>query len=122
MIELIQISVDGLVVGAVYALVAVGFSIIFRVTGVINLAQGGFVGLGALSGYTMTQTLGLPAIVGLPLAVVATALFGLVIGSVTFVPALRKLSNSNILMITVGILTMIEGLSFLLWQGNRFWN
>lgn len=120
MTEFIQISVDGLVVGAVYALVAVGFSIIFRVTGVINLAQGGFVALGALAGYTMTQTLGLPAIVGLPLAAVLTALFGLVIGSATFVPALSKLSNSNILMITVGILTLIEGLAFLLWGSQPY--
>lgn len=120
MAEFIQISVDGLVVGAIYALIALGFSIVYRVTGVINLAQGGFVVLGALAGFTLTETMGLPMVVGLPLAVVFTTLVGIIVGRATFVPALGRLSNSNVLMITVGILIMIEGLTFVIWGSQPY--
>lgn len=120
MIEFIQICVDGLVVGAIYALIALGFSIVYRVTGAISLAQGGFVIVSALAGFTFTEMLGMPPIVGLPLAVVLTTIFGTVLGAVTFVPALSRLSNSNVLMITVGMLTLLEGLSFIVWGSQPY--
>lgn len=120
MAEFIQISVGGLVVGSIYALIALGFSIVFRVTGAINLAQGGFAVLGALTGYSLTQTLGWNAGLGLPVAVILVTIFGVLLGSVTFVPALRRLSNSNVLMVTVGILTIIEGLALVIWGSQPY--
>jgi len=120
MAEFIQISVDGLVVGTIYGLIALGFSIVFRVTGAISLAQGGFVVASALMGFTFTHMLGMPAYVGLPVAVVLTTIFGTVLGAFTFVPALGRLSNSNVLMITVGMLTLLEGLSFILWGSQPY--
>lgn len=120
MTEFIQIGIDGLVVGTIYALIALGFSIVYRVTGAISLAQGGFVILSALVGFTFTETLGMPALVGLPLAVVITTIFGTVLGALTFVPALSRLSNSNVLMITVGMLTLLEGLTFILWGSQPY--
>lgn len=120
MTEFIQISMDGLVVGAIYALIAMGFSIVYRVTSAISLAQGGFVIISALAGFTFTEALGMPALVGLPLAVVLTTIFGTVLGALTFVPALSRLSNSNVLMITVGILTLLEGLSFIVWGSQPY--
>ncbi|CAM5475055.1 branched-chain amino acid ABC transporter permease [Eoetvoesiella caeni] len=120
MAEFIQISVDGLVIGTIYGLIALGFSIVYRVTGAINLAQGGFVVISALIGFSLTQVFGMPAYAGLPLAVIVTTVVGTALGSVTFVPALGRLSNSNVLMITVGILTMLEGLSFVVWGSQPY--
>jgi len=50
MAEFLQICIGGLLVGTIYALIALGFSLIHRVTGAINLAQGGFALIGAPSG------------------------------------------------------------------------
>ena len=60
MTEFLNILVGGLVTGAVYALLAVGFSLVFNVTGVLNLAQGAFVAMGALVMYDFKVDVHLP--------------------------------------------------------------
>ena len=120
MAEFIQICIGGLLVGTIYALVALGFSLIHRVTGAINLAQGGFVLIGALVGYTFHQSFGLSLPLSLVAAVIVTTAAGALIGSLTFVPALRTLSNANLLMLTVGILTMLEGITLVVWGSQPY--
>ena len=58
MTKFFSLLADGLALGAVYALVALGFVVIFRATGVINFAQGGLVVFGAFLVYQAEQTLG----------------------------------------------------------------
>ena len=53
MLEFTQIAIGGLVVGCIYAVIALGFSLVFRVTGAINLSQGGFALIAAMIGYTL---------------------------------------------------------------------
>lgn len=53
-----QALVSGIAVGAIYALIALGFNIIFQTTRIINFAQGEFVMVGALVGYSLTVVLG----------------------------------------------------------------
>lgn len=120
MIQFLQICVGGLVVGSTYALIALGFSLIYRVTGAISLAQGGFSVLGALIGYTLGQTYGWPLFLAMPLAVAATVVVGVALGAISFVPGLERLSNANVLMLTVGLLTAIEGLCLVLWGSQPY--
>ena len=108
--QVIQIVINGLLQdGIVFSIVALGFSLVYRVTGVINLAQGAFCVLGALLMHTFQVTLHLPVPLALPAAAVTTALIGLALGAGSFVPALSKLPNSSVLMLTTGLLTLIEG-------------
>jgi branched-chain amino acid transport system permease protein len=119
-LEFIQIAIGGLVVGSIYAAIALGFSLIFRVTGAINLSQGGFALLAAMIGYTFSATLGWPLITAIPAAVIVTVIAGVVLARFTFVPALARLSNANVLMLTAGILTMIEGFSLVVWGSQPY--
>ena len=66
----LQFVASGLTTGAIYALVALGFSIIYNASGAINFAQGEFVMIGGMSA-VMLLALGLPLWVVLPLAVLA---------------------------------------------------
>ncbi len=68
--QFIQIVIGGLLQGSVFAVVALGFSLVYRVTGVINLSQGAFCIVGALMMYSLEVDLGLPA----PLAFVGAVL------------------------------------------------
>lgn len=120
MSEFIQICIGGLIVGSIYALIALGFSLVYRVTAAINLSQGGFCVLSALIGYSLSQTLGWPLLLAIPAAVVVTVAVALALGVVTFVPALTRLSNANILMLTVGILTMLEGAALVIWGSQPY--
>ncbi|MDF2115195.1 ABC transporter permease [Roseiarcaceae bacterium H3SJ34-1] len=112
--------IGGLLQGGVFALLALGFALVYRVTGVVNLCQGAFCVLGALSMYTLEQTLGWPAALAATGAVVLTTLFGALLGLATFVPALNRLPNSSMLMLTAGLLTLVEGLVLIFWGSQPF--
>ncbi len=71
-----QLIASGLTVGAIYALIALGFTIIFSATGILNFAQGEFVMLGALVGVTVYTVMGIPY----PLAFVLTVISVTVVG------------------------------------------
>lgn len=120
MIQFIQICIGGLADGSLYALIALGFSLIYRVTGALNLAQGGFCVFGALVCYTLSQTWGMPLLLAVPAAVLFTTAVGVVVGAASFAPGLSKLSNANVLMLTAGLLTTIEGLTLIIWGSQPY--
>lgn len=115
MMGFVQIVLGGLLVGATYALVALGLYLVFRVTGVINLAQGAFCVLGALITWTLQTQLGWPVAASAVCAIAASTAVGVVLGSAAFVPGLSRLSSGNMLMLTAGLLTMLEGLALVAW-------
>ncbi len=120
MSSFLQILVGGVMQGAIFALVALGFSLVHRVTGIVNLSQGAFCVVGALVAYTLQVQWGLPAALAVLGGVLATAGGGAVIGAVAFVPGLGRLSNSNMLMLTAGLLTLLEGLVLLAWGSQPY--
>jgi branched-chain amino acid transport system permease protein len=74
----VQYAVNGLAIGGVYALVAIGFVIIFRVVRIVNLAQGDFLAVGALAFLALAQD-----VVPLPLAVAGAVVASIVAGLIT---------------------------------------
>ena len=71
-------------------------------------------------GYTLSVSSGLPLWLAIPSAIAATVVIALGLGALTFVPALERLSNANVLMLTAGLLTAIEGLSLVLWGSQPY--
>ena len=116
----VQIVIGGLLQGSLFAVVALGFSLVFRMTGVINLAQGAFCVLGALTAVTLEERLGLPPLAAVPLATLAATALGLALGFTAFVPGLARLPNSSMLMLTAGLLTFVQGLMLVGWGGDPY--
>ena len=120
MVEAIQIILGGLLQGSVYAIVGLGFALLYRVTGVINLSQGAFCVLAALTTSSLQQVAGW----SMPLAVLGglllTTCYGLLIGYLFFVPALQRLPHGSMLMLTVGLLTITQGLMLMIWGGDPY--
>src|ERR1700689_5127267 len=83
-------------------------------------SQGGFGFVSAMIGYTFAVALGWPLVFAYPAAVIANTIAGVVFVRFTFVPALARLSNANVLMLTAGILTMIEGFSLAVWGSQPY--
>ena len=100
MASLLQFVIAGLKGGAIYALVALGFTIVFATTGAINFAQGEFFMLGGMLGWWFTH-LGLP----LPLAVLAAVAATSAIAALLELLAVRPIADgdpSRIIMVTIG--------------------
>jgi branched-chain amino acid transport system permease protein len=98
--QFLQFVVAGLKSGSIYALIALGFTIVFAATGAINFAQGEFFMLGGMIGVSLVH-LGLPLVVAVPLAVVITA----ALGAVLEILAIRPIADGDplrIIMVTIG--------------------
>lgn len=107
MAELLQFVFSGLTVGAIYALVALGFTLIYKASDIINFAQGEFVMLGGMITVFMAD-----AGVALPLAasvaVIATTAIGLALHRFAIEPA-RGATPVVLIMITIGASIFLRG-------------
>lgn len=100
MAELLQFLIAGLKSGAIYSLVALGFTIVYAATGAINFAQGEFFMLGGMIGVALSAA-GLP----LPLAVVGAVVATAAIGALFEALAVRPIASGDplrIIMVTIG--------------------
>jgi len=105
-----QFVVAGLKNGSIYALVALGFTIVYGSTGAINFAQGDFYMLGGMFGVWFTS-LGLP----LPLAVILAVLTTAVVGALFELVAIRPLGDADplrIIIITIGGSVLLRQVAF----------
>jgi branched-chain amino acid transport system permease protein len=100
--ELLQAIVNGVGQGAIYALLAIGFVMIYKSTQVISFAQPALMVLGGLVGYHATQVWGLPFFPGLLIAVIGGALIGLAVERVTMRPMVGK-PVFILAIITIGV-------------------
>jgi len=118
MTKFFQLFASGASLGAIYALVALGFVVIYRATGVINFAQAGIVVLGAFMVYNATFTWGLP----FWLAVVVGMLLGALLGVVIERLILRRMTGQPVyavLLVTVGVLLLVEPVVTTIWRNPR---
>ncbi|BCS53994.1 branched-chain amino acid ABC transporter permease [Geobacter sp. SVR] len=112
--QLLQYVLSGLSTGAIYALIGIGFSIIYNATGIINFAQGEFVMLGGLLTLSCLNLLQLPPWAAVPCAVAAATVIGLLFERLAIRP-LRKPTPISLVIITIGGSILIRGLAMLVW-------
>src|SRR5262245_24549030 len=117
MAEFLQFFFSGLTVGAVYALVALGFTLIYNASDVINFAQGEFVMLGGMTTVFLALA-GVPVPLAAVLAVVATVAVGLLLYRLAIEPA-REANAVALIMITIGASIFLRGAAQVLYD-KRF--
>ena len=120
MSELLQFLFSGLTVGAVYALVALGFTIIYNASDVVNFAQGEFVMLGGMITVS-AYAAGLPLPLAALIAIVATAGVGVALNKLAIEPA-RGAPVVSLIIITIGASIFLRGAAQVLFgkQIHRF--
>ena len=111
----LQFVAGGLTAGAIYALVALGFSIVFNASGAINFAQGEFVMIGGMSAVALLAT-GLPLPLAVLLALAAAALIGLLLEKLAIEPAGAQAGTVTLIIITIGASLFLRGLAQLVWD------
>ena len=108
---MVEILIVGAVSSAIYAMLAVGFTLIFGVARVLNLAHGSFYALGAYGAYFFTSTLKMPLLPGALLSIALVAAFGIGVERVLIRP-MRK-SQLAVLMISLAVALVVEQALFL---------
>jgi len=112
--QILQYTLSGLSTGAIYALIGIGFSIIYNATGIINFAQGEFVMLGGLLTLSCLELLQLPLWAAIPCAVAVSTVVGMLFERLAIRP-LRQPTPINLVIITIGGSILIRGLAMLVW-------
>lgn len=106
--EFLQFLFSGITVGATYALAALGFTIIYNASNVINFAQGEFIMLGGMLAVFFTQG-GLPMPLALALAILLPSLVGVVVEKLAIEPV-KGAESVTLIIITIGASLVIRGL------------
>lgn len=114
MISLLSHIINGALIGLLFALVAMGFVIIYRSARVFNFAQGEIVILGAFLFWTFSQYWELPIWLSLILAFCASVVLGLIIERVILRPLVGE-ELFALVMVTIGLLVFIRGLVLVTW-------
>lgn len=112
--EILQYIFSGITSGAIYAVIAVGFSMLYNSTELINFAHGEFVMLGALSMVTLSGPIGLPLIPAFLTSVIGVACLGMLFERL----AIRTVRQPNpivLIIITVGASIFLKGVGMLIW-------
>jgi branched-chain amino acid transport system permease protein len=117
--ELYQAIIDGILVGGVYALMAVGLTLIFGVLDIINIAQGVLVILGAYLTYSIYGHLHIDIFVGLLITIPAMFIIGVVIHW-AFIRRLRGTERTSMtLLVTYAVALIIEGILYKIYGANQ---
>ncbi|WP_201859757.1 branched-chain amino acid ABC transporter permease [Microvirga soli] len=114
MAEFLQFLISGLTVGAVYALVALGFTLIYNASGVVNFAQGEFVMLGGMV-TVFASAAGVPLVLAAFIAVVVAVVIGLLLHRLAIEPA-RGASAVTLIIITIGASILFRGIAAIIFD------
>ena len=112
-----QFVAAGLTSGAIYALVALGFSIVYNACHAINFAQGEFVMVGGMAAVSLDAT-GLPVTVAVLLAVAVAGIVGLLVEKLAIEPAQKsgRADVVTLIIITIGVALFLRGVAQVLWD------
>ena len=116
---LTQVLLLGLVLGCIYGLIALGYSLIYRASGLMNFSQGDILTIGAFLGYTFYGIIGLPFIVSFVLTIALEVLLGMLIER----GVIRRLLGNNanaiyIVLATIAISYILQNGAMIAW-GTR---
>jgi branched-chain amino acid transport system permease protein len=108
-VAFLQLLISGISLGCIYALIALGFVLIYKATETVNFAQGELMMLGAFAGLALMEVAHLPFVVAAVLAIAAMGAFGVLLERVAIRPILGQ-PQFTVVMLTIGLGYMARGL------------
>ena len=106
--------IGGLGLGSVYAIIALGYSMVYGIAKMLNFAHGDVIMVGAFVAYFALSSFGLPTIVALILSVVACTVLGIVVEKLAYKP-LRGASSLSVLITAIGVSYFLQNGAMLMW-------
>ncbi len=118
MAQLLQFTITGLAIGMIYSLIALGFVVVWKSSGVANLSLGQLVLLLSWFTYSMLAQAGLPFYFGLPLVIVFALLLGWIIERIILRPLIAQ-PILSLITVTLGLAYFIEGIVVIIWPQSQ---
>ena len=112
--QILQYLINGISIGAVYAIIALGYTMVYGIAKMLNFAHGDVIMVGAYMSFCVTNYLGLPAVVSIVVAMAVCTVLGIVIEKLAYKP-LRGTSSLAVLITAIGVSYFLQNAAQLIW-------
>jgi len=109
--------INGISLGSVYAIIALGYTMVYGIAKMLNFAHGDVIMIGAYISFCATQYMGLPALVSVLLAMLVCTVLGIVIEGLAYKP-LRQAPSLAVLITAIGVSYFLQNMALLIWGTN----
>jgi len=110
----LQNLINGISIGAVYAIIALGYTMVYGIAKMLNFAHGDVIMVGAYISFSVTNYLGLPAVVGIAAAAIVCTVLGVIIEGLAYKP-LRGTTSLAVLITAIGVSYFLQNAAQLIW-------
>ena len=110
----LQHLINGIYIGSIYAIIALGYTMVYGIAKMLNFAHGDVIMVGAFMSYTVTSAMGLSVIPSILIAMVICTLLGMLIEGFAYKP-LRGTSSLAVLITAIGVSYFLQNAAQLIW-------
>ena len=114
----IRTLISGLNLGSIYALIALGYSMVYGIARMLNFAHGDIIMVGAYAGIVAVLNLGLPPLLGILFGVIICAVLGMLIERLAYKP-LRQAPSLSILITAIGVSYLLQNLALMIFGSEQ---
>ena len=115
--QILQYLINGISIGAVYAIIALGYTMVYGIAKMLNFAHGDVIMVGAYISFCVTNYLGLPTFVSIIAAMAVCTLLGIVIEGLAYKP-LRGTPSLAVLITAIGVSYFLQNAAQLIWSSS----
>ncbi len=112
--DFLQHLINGIYIGSIYAIIALGYTMVYGIAKMLNFAHGDVIMVGAYASYTVTSSMGIPMLPSILVAMVVCTLLGIVIEGLAYKP-LRGTSSLAVLITAIGVSYFLQNAAQLIW-------
>lgn len=110
--------INGISLGSVYAIIALGYTMVYGIAKMLNFAHGDIIMVGGFAVFTIVTTLNLPPLLGVLVAVVICTVLGLVIEKIAYKPLRNAASPLAVLITAIGVSYLLQNIALLMFGAN----
>lgn len=114
---LISNLINGISLGSIYAIIALGYTMVYGIAKMLNFAHGDVIMVGAYVSYICTTSAGIPPILSVLIAMAVCTVLGILIEGLAYRP-LRKASSLAVLITAIGVSYFLQNAALLIWGSN----
>ena len=115
--NILQYCINGISIGSIYAIIALGYTMVYGIAKMLNFAHGDVIMVGAYICYCVTNYLGLPPIVGVLASIVVCTVLGIIIEGLAYKP-LRGTPSLAVLITAIGVSYFLQNAAQLIWSSS----
>ena len=115
--KILQYLINGISIGSVYAVIALGYTMVYGIAKMLNFAHGDVIMIGAYISFCVTNYLGLPVVVSIAAAVAVCTVLGILIEGLAYKP-LRGTPNLAVLITAIGVSYFLQNAAQLIWSSS----